>query len=63
MGCVRLMFGRWDAEHPGSKSFTPQGSFIVPGSLHNFNTEKSFKDLDKADALKQVRYDALHALG
>lgn len=31
-----------------------QGRFAVPGCLQNFNTENSFKGLDKSEALKQV---------
>ena len=31
-----------------------QGRFAVPGCLQNFNTENSFKGLDKGEALKQV---------
>ena len=36
------------------RSERTQGRFIVPGSLQNFNTENSFKELDKTEALKQV---------
>ncbi len=38
-----------------------QGRYSVPGQLQNFNTEKGFKDLDKAAALKQV--DTVSQLG
>ena len=31
-----------------------QGQCCVPGRLHNFNTDKSFKDLDKGAAMQEV---------
>ena len=36
-----------------------QGRYTVPGFLQNFNTEKGFKDSDKALSLQQVNATSL----